>query len=225
MKSTARPVATVAVTGLAAALFASTPVIAGAVVDYARNAGKVDGRSAVGAGAGFEKRAGKLVATDRDGRLPNNIIATAPDAARLGGRSPSDFVDTCAPGVVVAAGLIPGDIGSSYAAVEHGYQYVKSPPFFNGESRCSRDTFQARRVTVGVYHIAFLSGLGCVSGTPPLINVTVATVKSQAPLLATSNTGCDGSRVIEEIRIFDMEGVPRDSTFSIALLNHTPAFP
>ena len=44
------------------------------MVDYARNAGKVDGKSAVGAGANHTKRAGKLVATDKHGFLPTGAI-------------------------------------------------------------------------------------------------------------------------------------------------------
>ena len=53
---------------------------------YADKAGKVDNRDAVGAGASMTQRRGKLVATSATtGRLPNNIIAKAPDAASLGG--------------------------------------------------------------------------------------------------------------------------------------------
>jgi hypothetical protein len=53
---------------------------------FADNADKVDGFHAVGAGASVTQRKGKLVATSRTtGRLPDNIIAKAPNAARLGG--------------------------------------------------------------------------------------------------------------------------------------------
>jgi hypothetical protein len=69
------------------------PAVGAAVVRYARNAGKVDGKHAVGAGARRSARAGKLVATDkRTGRLPNNIIAKAPNASKLGGRKASKYV-------------------------------------------------------------------------------------------------------------------------------------
>ena len=54
----------------------------------ARNAHKVDGKHAVGAAATPKQRKGKLVATSpKTGRLPDNIIATAPDSALLGGFS------------------------------------------------------------------------------------------------------------------------------------------
>jgi hypothetical protein len=52
----------------------------------AKNAHKVDGKHAVGSGASVQQRKGKLVATNpKTGRLPDNIIASAPDADRLGG--------------------------------------------------------------------------------------------------------------------------------------------
>lgn len=56
-----------------------------AAVTFAQNSDKVDGKHAVGAGATTTQRKGKLVATSpTTGRLPNNIVAVAPDAARLG---------------------------------------------------------------------------------------------------------------------------------------------
>lgn len=58
------------------------PVTARAVYD-AMNARKVDGKMAVSAGSSPSQRSGKLVATDRHGRLPNNIIAKAPNSAKL----------------------------------------------------------------------------------------------------------------------------------------------
>jgi len=56
------------------------------------NADKVDGRSAVGAKASPAKRAGKLVATDRAGRLPSDIIGKALDADRLDGHDSAAFL-------------------------------------------------------------------------------------------------------------------------------------
>jgi hypothetical protein len=71
-------------------LFAGGPSIAKAAVD-AVNSDKVDGKHAVGAGASVAQRAGKLVATNARGQLPNNIIAAAPDAELLGGKSPGAY--------------------------------------------------------------------------------------------------------------------------------------
>lgn len=58
------------------------PSVASAAYD-ALNARKVDGLSAVKSDATVHQRAGKLVATNRHGRLPNNIIKTAPNATRF----------------------------------------------------------------------------------------------------------------------------------------------
>ena len=56
------------------------------------NSDKVDGKHAVGAGATAAERAGKLVATGSEGRLPNNIIAKAPDANNLDGRDSGAYL-------------------------------------------------------------------------------------------------------------------------------------
>lgn len=56
-------------------------------------AGTVDGFHAVGCKATRIARAGKLVATCKStGRLPDNIIAKAPDAAHLGGKAPGAYL-------------------------------------------------------------------------------------------------------------------------------------
>lgn len=75
-RHTAVALAIVAVVALTA-----TPVFAQLTNDastyapsIARNADKVDGKHAVGASASKAKRAGKLVATNKNGRLPNDII-------------------------------------------------------------------------------------------------------------------------------------------------------
>jgi len=57
-----------------------------AAAEIVANAHKVDGFHAVGSASSVNDREGKLVATSpTTGRLPNNIIAKAPDASRLGG--------------------------------------------------------------------------------------------------------------------------------------------
>jgi len=67
------------------------PPVAAAVYD-AVNADKVDGRHAVAASTTPAGRAGKLVATNSSGRLPNDIIATAPNAGKLGGQLPDAYL-------------------------------------------------------------------------------------------------------------------------------------
>jgi hypothetical protein len=82
----------VVVAAVTAAVTAGGPAVAEAVVDLARNADKVDGKHAVGAAASVRARRGRLVATNpQTGRLPNNIIATAPNADKLDGKDSSRF--------------------------------------------------------------------------------------------------------------------------------------
>jgi len=59
---------------------------------YAHNSDRVDGRHAVGAGATSAGRAGKLVATNSAGFLPNNILRKAADADRLDGLNSTSFL-------------------------------------------------------------------------------------------------------------------------------------
>ena len=82
---------TIVVAMVTAMLVASGPAIAATVVDYARNAGKVDGKSAVGAAATPTQRAGKLVATNKQGYLPGTIIKTL-DWSQLA-NAPAGFAD------------------------------------------------------------------------------------------------------------------------------------
>src|SRR5687768_13393546 len=72
---------------LAAAVTAVIAAPTGAVAAYVANADRVDQKHAVGAGASSDSRAGKLVATNGEGKLPNNIINKAADSARLGGKT------------------------------------------------------------------------------------------------------------------------------------------
>jgi hypothetical protein len=55
----------------------SEPAVEQAIVPAGLNADKIDGRHAVGHGASARKRAGKLVATNKRGQLPSNIVKPA----------------------------------------------------------------------------------------------------------------------------------------------------
>ncbi|MGH2774532.1 MAG: hypothetical protein ACRDJT_03745 [Actinomycetota bacterium] len=79
-----------AVTGLA------VPAVSAVV--QATNADKVDGRHAVGSGATQTERARKLVATGKNGKLPNGIIAKAPNANKLDGLDSTDLMRGAGPG-------------------------------------------------------------------------------------------------------------------------------
>ncbi len=75
----------VAIAVVASVVTTTGPVVAKGVYD-AVNAHKVDGKHAVGAGTSPTRRAGKLVATNSKGRLPDNIIIS-PSAVASGTRN------------------------------------------------------------------------------------------------------------------------------------------
>lgn len=81
-----RHLSTIAVAFVTALVTAGGPAIAATVADYAKNADKVDGKHAVSASATRADRAGRLVATNSVGLLPNDILAKAPDADRVDGK-------------------------------------------------------------------------------------------------------------------------------------------
>lgn len=92
----------------AAALVTSAGFAGGPALAKALNAHTVDGKHAVGSGASVKARRGKLVATSRrTGRLPDDIIARAPDATRLAGRPASSYLLAREADEVVQAGGIP----------------------------------------------------------------------------------------------------------------------
>ena len=82
-----------------------------AAVDFARNAGAVDGRSAVAASATLSQAKGKLVATSSTGsargRVPGRFVA---DVMRGGATSISKYLRAVdnQPGPMVAIATIPG---------------------------------------------------------------------------------------------------------------------
>jgi len=63
-----------------AVIAASAVMAAPAAASYVANADHVDGKDAVGYGASRADRAGKLVATNKQGYLPSNIIKSQPFA-------------------------------------------------------------------------------------------------------------------------------------------------
>jgi hypothetical protein len=74
---------------ITAGVVTGAPAVAAGI--FAKDSHKVDGFHAVGADAKVGKRAGKLVATNQDGRLPNGIIAKAPDSDLLDGLDSTSF--------------------------------------------------------------------------------------------------------------------------------------
>lgn len=74
------------------AVATASVVMAAPAAAIVANADKVDGKHAVGAAATRETRAGKLVATNRNGYLPNDILLKARNANKLDGKSSSAFL-------------------------------------------------------------------------------------------------------------------------------------
>jgi hypothetical protein len=100
-----------------AAIVTPTGAVAAA---YVANADRVDHKHAVGAGASTASRAGKLVATNSSGRLPNNIIAKAPNAARLDGQTlkqvRTQWLSVTASGTVYGASPGASDVTVTHPA-------------------------------------------------------------------------------------------------------------
>ena len=91
------------------ALFVSLGGTSVAAINYATNAGAVDGKSAVYAGASLDSAAGKLVATNRSGsdkgRIPGKFVA---DVARTQSFSKGYEVADNAPGAPLVVSSIRG---------------------------------------------------------------------------------------------------------------------
>lgn len=119
MLQTLRRQAPIVITAVVTAtVFAVGPTVAQAAFD-AVNSDKVDGKHAVGAGASAATRAGKLVATDGSGRLPNNIISKAPDSQSLDGRDSTDFLG--AADTAWDSDLLDGQDSASFAPTTHDH--------------------------------------------------------------------------------------------------------
>jgi hypothetical protein len=107
-KGLGRDVRTTVVAVVVAALVLAAP--AAAIV---ANADKVDGRHAVGAAATKAGRADKLVATNSNGYLPNNIVLKAQNSDKLDGLDSTRFLKaTSTPTVGKSAGtprVLSGD--------------------------------------------------------------------------------------------------------------------
>jgi hypothetical protein len=130
-KSRGRLALVISLSALVTSLAVSTgPALARAVV----NADKVDGLRAVPSTASTHRRSGKLVATSATtGRLPNDIIAKAPDAARLGGLPPSAYQGTFLPPTVATTNPYPASVTSeagTYRTSRAGYLFVQASTSF-----------------------------------------------------------------------------------------------
>ncbi|WP_028643958.1 hypothetical protein [Nocardioides sp. URHA0020] len=98
----------VAIVLAASALIMSVGFAGGPALARAVNAHTVDHKHAVSASASIKARKGKLVATSkRTGRLPDNIIANAPNARKLAGKVGSAYLTKAQVNQIVPLGGAP----------------------------------------------------------------------------------------------------------------------
>lgn len=213
---------TILIAAVVAAVTAGGPVIARTVADFARNADRVDGRHAVGPRASLQKRAGKVVATNKKGRLPNNIIRKAPrarEADRVGGFGPTAFVHKCLPGAIRGQAHIPEDVGPDFEPVP-GFSTTHGGPVNVDGTNCHVGGATARRVGTGIYDARLaLVAWSCTEPMPANIITAVVSVQSAQPLLATYEPHCENNAVYVRVRITDLNGVTQDAPSSVVLLD------
>lgn len=207
------------------------PAVARSVADFARNAHKVDGFHAVDPETARAKRAGKLVATDSAGRLPNSIIQTAPDSRLLGGQSPAFYEASPCKAGIAAQAFVPADV-SEGADVGTAFTNFLTD---SGGGGGVQPTYECRladviveRRQVGLYQLSFGGQAQCLGENPPFQLIALVTPKSATPsgLVANSWTKCDSSRrLLEEVRITTSDGTPVDGAFSFMWLGSLPIPP
>lgn len=210
-----------------ALVLTAAPAVARTVVDYARNAGHVDGLRAVSADTSVHDRAGKLVATNAHGELPNGIIHRARDSARLGGIPATAYQQACSPGTIAGFAQVPGDVGAQWTQVAgYGHSIFTVGPVRQGYPPfCRPETAFARHVSTGLYQVALNSTLASLcqgADVPPAGQPLPAVVSVTSPneLVATYTTVCDPQErgFEEQVAIATPGGVPTDAGFTIATL-------
>jgi hypothetical protein len=210
-----------------AVVVTAAPAVARTVVDFARNAGHVDGFRAVDADTPATKRGGAIVATDEHGHLPNDIIRRAPDSAELGGLPPDWYQQVCDVGTIAGFAQVPGDIGSQWTVVDGYGRSVFSigASRSGGPSTCRPEQSLARRISTGVYQVSLNSSLAwaCTFSEYPRQGQALPallTVTSSAQLVATYTTLCDSNDkgFVEQVRIAKPDGTPIDADFTLAAL-------
>jgi hypothetical protein len=196
------------------------PAAAREVVDYAKNAGAVDGFSAVGYSS--DDRDQKLVATNRNGHLPNDIIKKAPEAQRsdyLRQFGPSAFVQRCQAGSLRGQAYVSPTIGTEMEKVPGFGTLYGGPVSLDGHVCHGRDA-KARKVSVGVYDVDVAEvGWQCDQPFDGIFLLSaVVTVESAEPLVSTYEPFCESGSVYTRVHIFDVDGTAQDAPFSVALL-------
>ncbi|MDQ3991873.1 MAG: hypothetical protein M3245_06165 [Actinomycetota bacterium] len=227
-----RHVETAVVAVVASVVTAAAPTIA-AQFD-ASNADRVDGKHAVSARASIAERTGKLVATNRLGRLPNNIIGKAPDAGRLDGLDSTEFVRSDSPidaatlGGAPASAFQPGCADGSilgYAVVDASPEFhpvYHTLPTAHFSCRDPQGHVRARRLSAGRYRVHF--GINVAGQVPCHEPVVVGTVMRDEDDFLTYTPvaeyveSIDRYRCVAEVIVLDRHGNRQDRDFTLALL-------
>ncbi|HEX2240751.1 MAG TPA: hypothetical protein VHJ82_06395 [Actinomycetota bacterium] len=218
MKSGLRTFLAGAVVG---SMFAAAPAVAQAVARYARNSDKVDGFHAVAHNESRAARAGRLVATNSEGRFPKALLGKAPDADRVDGISSEALVSDCSEGALRGHATVPADIGSSFERVP-GFGTSFGGPVDPSGTNCHLLPAEARHVATGVYEVDLgFVAWDCSSAVPDEILSALVTPMGSgaAPRIATYRPLCGPSGIHVEVRIVDLQGQPRDSSFVIAFID------
>ena len=153
------------------------------------NADTVDGFHATGCSATRIARAGKLVATcNSTGRLPNNIIAKAPDASRLGGKSASAYLLA---GRVLTRHFSCG--GNTMVADASATTYVTDGPLLlaqNGGFRCNLTLPDGAKITKAMAAIRNSDSAGFVTCAVARNQIDVPSADfDQVALIGTADAG------------------------------------
>jgi hypothetical protein len=174
---------------------AGGPAIAGV---FATNSDKVDGKHAVGATASTAQRKGKLVATNRRGKLPNNIIVKAPDAGKVDGIDSSALLRKTGPaGMLRAVGQIYPD-GTLVA----GSQGVSGVTHYSA----------------GSYGVAVPGAdPGCAGALMPFVFAPFAVAR-----IGTYSTSCASGDVNFNVITANSAGTSTDAMYSVAVYSGRP---
>lgn len=222
-KLLARHTTTIVIATVTAALTAGGPALARTFADFARNAGKVDGRHAVGAHATPDERARKLVATNRKGFLPNDVIRKARDSKALGGVNAARYATECDPGTLGGFATVSAaaDFPSDWTDIG-GHVFIHTIGPFS--ERCELERVRARRLATGVYEIDVTGSIRIC-----FINdiAVVVTPQGATPAFATHETVCyndQASGPVDDIlairvSLWDAGGQAIDAPFDVGILH------
>ena len=121
---------------------------------------------------------------------------------------------------------VPGTVGPNWQLVRgYGFAIENGP----GPAQCLVATANAERVTTGVYRVeAFPQAVGCSTWSVPPPPPAIVSPLGTSALEASYTSACDvttsgdptASKMVLEVHLFDTQGVPTDSAFTISWLDY-----